>query len=322
MKFELLIDENLQGIRLDQALAKHPQIKSRSRAAHLINSGLVLYQNRPVKPSYLTTLGQIFIVSLPAAEPSSLQPLKLQLDILFEDQDLIVVNKPAGLVMHPAPGHAQDTLVNALLYHCQELAMGFNEQRPGIVHRLDKDTSGVLVVAKNDFAHEALAQQFRARTIHRLYWALALGDVRPTQGTIRSYLARHPTQRLRFASLKNSENSGKLAITHYSLKKKFSNGISLLHCRLETGRTHQIRVHLSELNCPLLGDRLYGSNVKTKNIKNLELREMVQKLARVGLHAAELGFIHPRSKEKVAFSAPWPDDLLAIVRFLEKGGNV
>lgn len=310
----------LSGQRLDKALSQIPEIHSRSRAAQLIDSGAVTKDKKKLKASATVTTGETYQVQLPIPESSTLEPLEMSLEILHEDSDLLVVNKPSGLVVHPAAGHAQDTLVNALIHHTKDLAMGFGEQRPGIVHRLDKDTSGLLVVAKNDLTQSHLAAQFKARTIHRIYWALTHGRPPKEQGSIESYLRRHPNDRKKFASGKTipgQDPQGKRALTHYSVLQTHPFGISLLRCRLETGRTHQIRVHLSEMGNPILGDWLYGAKAHMARLKNQKIRETIQPLGRIGLHAAELGFVHPRTQQSLIFKAPWPDDLKNLLSLLE-----
>jgi 23S rRNA pseudouridine1911/1915/1917 synthase len=310
------ITPELNGWRLDKAMATLPEIGTRSRAAKLINQDLVQLKSRPVKASHITQTGETFAVQIPAQAPTGLEPYAFPLTILHEDADVIVVNKPAGLVMHPAVGHAQDTLVNALLHHTTDLAVGFHEQRPGIVHRLDKETSGVLVVAKNNEALEKLADQFHRRSIHRVYFALVHGQLLKSAGTVESWLRRHPTDRKRFASEK-SLMKGKRAVTHFQRLKTHPSGVSLVRCQLETGRTHQIRVHMAEMSHPILGDSLYGARARIGGLKNLKLRKVVQELSRIGLHAAELGFNHPRTGQIMNFTAPWPEDLLPILKLLD-----
>ena len=194
--------------------------------------------------------------------------------------------------------------------------MGFNENRPGIVHRLDRDTSGLLVVAKNNESHQDLSKQFKDRTIHRIYFAIIYGKPKNQSGTITSYLARHPKDRKRFASVQgvHSEQHGKKAITHYKFLKNLGAGLSLIQCKLETGRTHQIRVHLSELGHPIVGDLIYGSTTRLKSVESVQLREQIRSMKRIGLHAAELGFIHPKTKMKLSFAANWPEDLQFLVQ--------
>jgi 23S rRNA pseudouridine1911/1915/1917 synthase len=299
---KILVSAEDNGLRLDKWLGQLDIVSSRTRAAELIERGLVTLQGKALKPSHKVQTGTEISVELPPLQPMTLQPLDRPLDILYEDEDLVVVNKPAGLVVHPAAGHAQDTLVNILLHHVGRLSMGFSEQRPGIVHRLDRDTSGVLVVAKNDSAHHALSAQFRLKTAHRIYWALVHGAPRSKTGTFKTHLARHPQDRKRFAS--NPFGQGKLAITHYSLLESRPSHISWLRCQLETGRTHQIRVHLSEAGLPILGDPIYGKKTRDKN--DLEA-------GRLALHAVELGFTHPRTQAQLFFKAGWPAPLADFV---------
>lgn len=286
--------------RLDKWLSELEFIPSRSRAAELIQRGHVSLNGIPLKASQKIAPGAVVTVEIPNPPPSNLVALDAPLDILFEDEDIIVVNKPAGLVVHPSAGHAQDTLVNILLYHANQLSMGFNENRPGIVHRIDRDTSGILVIAKNDQAHFDLAKQFKEKSTHRIYWAICHGRPKMIEGRIQTLLARHPKDRKRFAS---HPNTGKVAITHYKVLKSNRN-FSWIQCRLETGRTHQIRVHLSESGCPIVGDPLYGAKVRDRKLSFV---------TRMALHACELGFTHPRSGERMSFKIPWPDDLLQLV---------
>lgn len=284
------------GQRLDRFLATLAFIPSRSRAAELIDKNLVTMAGKPLKASFKVFAGCALRIELPAAEPSTLQPLDAPLDVLYEDDDLIVVNKPSGLVVHPAAGHAQDTLVNILLHHTRALSMGFSQQRPGIVHRLDRDTSGILVVAKNDRAHHGLAEQFREKSAKRIYWAVVSGTPTAPQKTFRSHLARHPHDRKRFAS--NPSGAGKLAVTHAKVLQTLPSKLTWLQCRLETGRTHQIRVHLSEAGLPILGDTVYGAGARKAGFP------------RLALHACELGFVHPVSRKDLFFRVGWPEDLL------------
>lgn len=289
--------------RIDRALGKHPEVQSRSQAEKLIKDQKVSLNNKPVKPSYRIQAGDQFHILIPEIKIRTLEPENIAIDILYEDKDLAVINKPAGLVVHPAAGHYQHTLVHALLYHIKDLSMGFHEDRPGIVHRLDKETSGVLVIAKNNKAHEALATYFRERTVHRIYWAIVHGMVKKSSGRIESYLARHPTQRKRYAS----SGEGKWSATNFTLKQTSKN-LSLLHCKLETGRTHQIRVHMSEMHHPIVGDSLYGADKQNQKLSG-PLNAIIKKMNRIGLHAAELGFDHPTTKQPMFFKAPWPEDL-------------
>lgn len=296
-----IVSEQHAGLRLDRWLATLDFIPSRSRASELIDRGLVTLNGKTLKASYKVAPGTSIQIELPPVTDGALTPLEAPLDILFEDEDLIVVNKPSGLVVHPAAGHAQDTLVNILLHHAKDLSMGFHERRPGIVHRLDRDTSGVLVVAKNDETHHDLSVQFKEKTVHRIYWAVAAGEFKPAQGIVRSNLARHPGDRKRFAS--SGTNAGKNAVTHYRAIQRVDL-FTWVECRLETGRTHQIRVHLSELGHPIAGDPIYGGKYK-------------KAAPRLMLHACELGFVHPRSRARLTFKEPWPDQAL---KFLSDAG--
>lgn len=305
------VEQSAEGQRLDKFLGTLPEIGSRSRAEQLIDKGLVTHAGTKLKGSHRIKSGETYTIQIPAPEPTELQPLtSIQLEIKYEDQDCLVILKPAGLVVHPAAGHAQDTLVNALIGQVNNLAMGFGENRPGIVHRLDKDTSGLLVIAKTDRAQEMLARQFQKRTVTRHYWALVHGTPKLKKKTIESNLSRHPTQRKRFASAE----VGKRAVTHYEVIKSAQN-LSLLKCKLETGRTHQIRVHLSELGHPVVGDKLYGSQRQQAKLGK-ELKEQIENLNRIGLHAFELGFNLPSTNQFKDFQADWPADIKPLIEKL------
>ncbi|MDG0815037.1 RluA family pseudouridine synthase [Bdellovibrio svalbardensis] len=316
--------EEMAGLRLDKALAFIPEIENRSRAAHLIDNARVLLNGKVEKASAKVKLGDQIQINLPEPTPTELQPYDLKLDVLFEDEDVIVINKPAGLVVHPAAGHAHDTLVNALISHTDDLSMKFGEERPGIVHRLDKETSGIIVVAKNDKAHESLTSQFKERSTHRIYYAVAIGTARTLSGTIKSYLARHPVDRKRYASVIGEDRQplidqeeppliGKWAVTHYDVLARKS-GLTYLKLKLETGRTHQIRVHLSENALPIAGDVLYGADKKIRTIEQKGIQEDLRKLPRFLLHAAELGFTHPKTGEQMFFQQDWPEDILSLIK--------
>ena len=319
------------SLRLDKSLSLHENILTRSRAQNLIDDQRVRVNGKIVKPSHTVQISDQIEIDFPEVKTSEIKPLDLKLDILFEDKDIIVLNKPAGLVVHPAAGHEQDTLVNALVHHTQDLSMKYGEVRPGIVHRLDKETSGIMVVAKNDKAHEHLAQQFKDRSIHRIYFAACFGVPKEKSGKIQSYLGRHPTDRKKFSSLKeahqiirepmNPEDSErfhvKWAVTNYECLTTYKHQLSYFRLKLETGRTHQIRVHLSEMGHPILADSTYGSDHKVKNLPQAELRNKIKALPRFALHAAELGLIHPTTQEKLFFTAPWPDDLSPLLKEFE-----
>lgn len=314
----------MQGLRLDKALSLREEVGTRSRASHLIDSCLVTVNGKPAKSSLSLKLGDQVEVEMPAPTPSELQPYDLKLDVLFEDQDLIVINKPAGLVVHPAAGHAHDTLVNALISHTDDLSMKFGEERPGIVHRLDKETSGVIVIAKNDSTHQDLTAQFKERSTHRVYFAVCIGTARNLSGNFKSFLARHPVDRKRYASILGPDRKplqdkddppdiGKWAVTHYEVLHRKS-GLSYLKLKLETGRTHQIRVHLSENGLSIAGDTLYGADKKIRTIEAKATQEDVKKLPRFLLHAAELGFTHPRTQERMSFQQDWPEDIQVLLK--------
>lgn len=313
---QLSITPELTDLRIDKALATLEKIGTRSQAARLIQQGLIRINGKVLKPSYLTLLGDLIDIQIPITMTSVLVPYEFKLSIPYEDEDLLVVDKPAGLVVHPAYGHAQDTLVNALMHHTSNLSQGFNETRPGLVHRIDKDTSGLLVIAKNEEAQRFIAMQFQAKTTHRLYRAIAFGKFVREEGKIQSYLRRHPDDRKRVASTPLNEDGtseGKLAITHYKAVAYHSTGLSLVELRLETGRTHQIRVHLSESGHPIVGDNTYGASKRVKSLKSVHLRKMIEELPRFALHAMELGFVHPRTKKTMRFRAPWAKDLLPLI---------
>jgi len=318
-EFDFLISEELAGLRLDKALSQHAEIESRSQATSLIDRGFVTLNAKAVKPAHKTQAGENFRVALPHEEPIELVPYDFSLDLIYEDESVIVVNKPSGLVVHPAVGHRQDTLVNALLHHTNELAEGFTAGRPGLVHRIDKDTSGVIAIAKTEKALRSLAAQFKKKTVHRVYWLIVYGNFHKASGTITSYIRRSPIDRKKFASEKLSSASapeGKLAITHYEVKKFHAAGLSLVHCRLETGRTHQIRVHLSEAEHPIVADPVYCTSHRSKSLSSVHWREWAARVPHLMLHAAELGFVHPETGKTMQFSAPWPRELLPLVQEL------
>ena len=291
------------GRRLDVVVAAHVPSLSRSRIAQLAVEGRVRVDARPRKPAFRVRRGQAVEITVPLPAPSGIHPEAIPLDIVLEDADLLVVNKPAGLTVHPAPGHPSGTLVNALLSAVRDLAGIGGELRPGIVHRLDKDTSGLLVVAKSDAAHRALAAQFKAHTAQRTYLAVVRGRVRRDEGTITAALGRHPVRRTRIAVVP----AGRHAVTHYTVLERFRDA-TLVACRLETGRTHQIRVHLAHAGYPLLGDPVYGR-------ARLGLRRGWggPEIARQALHAARLEFTHPRTGRRVTCTAPLPDDIARLL---------
>ncbi len=290
-------------------------------ASKLISQGHVLLNNQPTKASQKTQTHQSYQVILPQKEPTELKPLNLPLDIVFQDPHLVVVNKPAGLVVHPAAGHAQDTLVNALLYcgvnFCAFPRNDESYARAGIVHRLDKDTSGLLVVAKTPQAHSELCKQFKNKSCKRLYGAVVYGSWPHCQGRIISNLARHPVERKKYHELPTTHAQGKKAITHYRLISQAREGISFLKCQLETGRTHQIRVHLKGQGCGVLGDPIYTQSPVKELKKYPELLIKIKNLNRVALHAYSLSFEHPVTKDPMHFQCPWPKELEFLKQYLK-----
>ncbi len=287
--------------RLDVYVASKSGL-TRSKLAPTFAANSVFVNGSSAKPSYRLKLNDVVTYVLVKEEAPSLLPYKYSLDILFEDEDIIVINKAAGLVVHPAYGHNSDTLVNALLYRETTLSSGSSELRPGIVHRLDKDTSGVLVVAKNDKAHADLAAQFKAQSVKRVYTALVKGHVREEAGLIRTYLTRSSAN---YQKMVASPSTGKLAVTHFTVLERFVHHM-LFSLELETGRTHQIRAHLEFIGCAIEGDALYGKN-------NRKLYKQGQLL-----HATTLGFTHPTTKKVVSFTAPLPKHFNQILNLLRK----
>ena len=280
------------GERLDAALARLVPELSRSQAQRLLAQGLVTANGRPLKKNETSTVGMVLELTLPEAQETSLPAQEIPLDIRYEDDDVIVINKPKGLVVHPAPGHPDGTVVNALLHHCGNSLSGIGgEKRPGIVHRIDKDTSGLLIAAKNDAAHAHLSAQLKDHTLARTYECIVCGNLKEDSGTIDAPIGRHPTDRKKMAvTEKNSRN----AVTHWEVIARYR-GYTHLRCKLETGRTHQIRVHLAWRSHPIVGDMVYGH-------KKPELGLDTQ-----CLHAAALDFIHPRTGKPIHVECPLPD---------------
>lgn len=305
----LTIERSLPGERLDTFLRRKFPAASRGAIQRLIEQGHIKVNGQKTKPTHAPRAGEIVLVEWPEARPAEAQPENIPLDILFEDEALLVLNKPAGLVVHPAAGNEEHTLVNALLHHCAgELSGIGGVARPGIVHRLDKETSGCLVVAKNDETHIALSAQFAGRTVEKIYLAILCGVLPRDSGNIRAAIARHPTHRKRMAV--RDEDEGRAAHTGYRVIERLREA-TLVEAILHTGRTHQIRVHFQHLGFPVAGDLTYGQR-QTKRLGELTQYEA----PRVLLHAHKLGFIHPRSGKRVTFEAPWPEDFKDAVRFL------
>ncbi len=289
----ITIDEEFADERLDKVLAASIDRLSRTAIQKLIDGGFISVNGKIPKPSYRVSDGEIVSVEFPENEEPDIVAEDIPLDILYEDNDVLIVNKPKDMVVHPAAGHYSGTLVNAIMYHCKDSLSGINGVlRPGIVHRIDKDTTGALIVCKNDIAHQFISDQLKVHSITRAYVAIAKGSFKNLEGRIEAPIGRSPEDRLKMAV--NYKN-GKEAITNYKVLDELNGRYSYIECRLETGRTHQIRVHMSSLNHPLLGDELYGGLEKGLNLQGQ------------CLHARDIGFIHPTTHEYVEFSAPIPD---------------
>ena len=293
MKQELFPEIADSGLRIDKYLSSVNEQLSRSYIQKLLKSGLVLVDGKPVKASYQVDEGDVISLDIPEAVEPEIEPENMDLDILYEDQDVILVNKPKGMVVHPAAGHYSHTLVNGLMYHCKDQLSGINGvMRPGIVHRIDMDTTGVIIACKNDMAHNSIAAQLKEHSITRRYQAIVHGVLKDDAGTIEGPIGRHPTDRKKMSI---NYNNGKSAVTHYKVLKRFRQ-YTHVECRLETGRTHQIRVHMASIGHPLLGDLVYGPG-----------KCPIPGLQGLTLHAGVLGFIHPRTGEYMEFTAPLPE---------------
>lgn len=292
--------EELHGLRLDQALAKLLPDYSRARIQQWIREDCALVDGQVRQQRYKVSAGQEIHLKAEISASIMDQAEDIPLDIAYEDEDLLVVNKPPGLVVHPGAGNREHTLLNALLHHTPELA---NLPRAGIVHRLDKDTSGLMIIAKNLETHNALIKQMQNREIKRSYLALVQGNI-ISGDTIDMPIGRHPTHRIKMAV----RNDGREAITHYRVKERF-NGFTLLHVQLETGRTHQIRVHLAQIKHPIVGDKTYGGTLRKPKACSVELVTSIQQFPRQALHAANLSLTHPRTKDIITLDAPVPNDI-------------
>ena len=299
---EAMIGEAQHGLRLDKALAELLPELSRERLKSLIVEGEVTTDGRTLNPSVKVAAGQLYAVNIPAPAEAEAIAQDIPVNIVHEDADLIVVDKPAGLVVHPAAGNLDGTLVNALLHHCRgELSGIGGVARPGIVHRIDKDTSGLLVVAKSDRAHEGLAQQFKAHSIDRLYAAIVYGLPQPSAGTVDTWIGRSDADRKKMAV--HRQGRGKHAVTHYRTIERLA-GAALVECKLETGRTHQVRVHMAHLGHPLIGDPVYS-----RDRKGFKTILETLRFKRQALHAKRLGFIHPLTGQKLSFDSALPIDM-------------
>ncbi len=299
IKFE--INEEQEDIRIDKVLSEVLPDLSRSYIQKLIKDGQVFVNNKSVKVNYKTKLGDVLLLEEPELKEPDILAENIPLDILYEDTDLLVVNKPKGMVVHPSAGHYTGTLVNALMYYCKEDLSGINGvTRPGIVHRIDMDTTGSLLVCKNDFTHNHIAEQLKEHSITRVYHAIVHGVLKEEEGTIDAPIGRHPIERKKMSI---NHNNGKEAVTHYKVLQRFKN-FTYIECRLETGRTHQIRVHMASIHHPLLGDLVYGP------------LKCPYKLQGQTLHAKTIGIIHPRTKEYIEIDAPLPHYFEELLRKL------
>jgi len=310
-RLELTIPEELASARLDRALHQLIPDRSRSSLARLIDEGEVIINGSPAaKASQPVEAGDQVTVSFPEARAVAIEAQAIDLDIVFQDDDLVVLNKPAGLVVHPAAGNPDGTLVNALLHHVKGLSGIGGEVRPGIVHRLDKDTSGLMVVAKNDFAHRTLKESWGTDAVRKEYLALVYGTPKASQGTIDAPIGRDPRERKRMAVVKD----GREAVTVWKVEQRFRY-VTLLRCLLRTGRTHQIRVHLKHLGHPIVGDRLY-SGPQWKGVPDRTLQRVISTMPRQALHAARLSFPHPRTGIAMSFEAEMPADIQNVLNAL------
>jgi 23S rRNA pseudouridine1911/1915/1917 synthase len=317
----LEVEPGEAGERLDVVVARRVPELSRAQAQRLIKAGEILVDGNAVKQRFAVTPGQQITINIPPPQPAGIEPQAIPLDVRYEDSDLIVVNKPAGMVVHPGVGRRRDTLVNALLAHCTDLSGIGGELRPGIVHRLDKDTSGLIVAAKNDAAHASLAAQLKARTAGRRYLALVWGKLDEEHFVIRTAFGRHPTHRVMMAVLDadRAERPGvREAVTEVLMRERLG-PISLIEASLRTGRTHQIRVHMSYVGHPVVGDPTYGGRRQKAELAGLDAqaRQLIAALQGQALHAYYLAFDHPRTGQRMEFTADPPPDMEALIEHMQ-----
>lgn len=310
--FSIVVSEKDQGKRLDQFLADTHLNLSRSQAKKWIEGGIIFLNDKSPKPSVHLKMEDKISGTFPQPKSLSLKPEPLPLTILYEDSSLILIDKPSGMVVHPALGNPSGTLVNALLYHCKDLAGINGVLRPGIVHRLDKDTSGVMVVAKDDEAYSQLSRQFKNRIVEKVYVAIAYGSFEQNEGLIDSAIGRHPIERKRMST---KTKKGRPALTRWKVIERLNN-ITLLEIYPQTGRTHQIRVHLSSVGHPILGDPLYGRKGRPGSMHDPVLKKGVMRMNRQALHAHRLTFDHPRTGKRVQFVSPIPQDMQEVLEYL------
>ena len=298
----IYVTEELEGSRIDKFLSEQYDEFTRSYIQKLLKSNSILVNNKPVKASYKTVENDVVTIDIPENIVPEIVPENIPLDIVYEDSDVILVNKPKGMVVHPAAGHYTGTLVNALMYHCKDDLSGINGvMRPGIVHRIDMDTTGILIVCKNDMSHNCIAEQLKEHSIQRKYYALVHGNVKNDEGTVDAPIGRHPVERKKMAIVPN----GKHAVTHYKVVERFGN-YTWIECQLETGRTHQIRVHMQSIGHSLVGGTVYGPSKCPFHLQGQTL------------HAYTLGFVHPRRKEFLSFEVPLPEYFEKLLQHLRK----
>lgn len=316
-EFEIVVPSGKKKERLDVFLTHHVQNATRNKVQRAIEQGAVLVNGKKPRSSHQVSPGEIIHITLSKPPPQKAVREAIPLDILYEDEELLVVNKPAGMVTHPGHGNYSGTLVNALLYHCNHLSTLNDETRPGIVHRLDKDTSGIMVIAKTDFAHAQLAKQFSSRTAGREYWAIVWGTFKDQQGTIEAQLGRSKSDRKKMAVVRQ----GKQAITEYTVIEQFEY-LSLIRLKLRTGRTHQIRVHLAHIHHPVFGDPTYSGRQiaagpgTTK--QKAEVQQLLKRVDRQALHAKTLEFVHPKSRKMMFFDSDVPSDISEVLNVLRR----
>ena len=307
----LNVSDSDVGMRIDAYIAERTEL-TRSAAAKLAESGDITVNDAKVAKNYKLRSGDVVCVELPEPISDKAEPEDIPLDIVYEDDDIVVVNKPVGMVVHPAAGNPCGTLVNALLYHCKGSLSGIGGVvRPGIVHRIDKDTSGLLVVAKNDDAHNFLSGLLKTHDVSRIYYAVVIGNFSEDSGTVNAPIGRHPTDRKKMAVLKAGQGTAREAVTHYTVLARYK-GFSLIKCELETGRTHQIRVHMAYKGHPLLGDSVYGGGKTAFEAANKKL------ISGQCLHAKELVLTHPKNRQLMRFECELPDEMKKIIEKLEK----
>lgn len=315
-EYDIVVPAGQKKERLDVYLTSHVENATRTKVQEAIHNAEVLVNGKTVKVSHAILPGDVIHIQLSKPEPPEVRPENIPLDIVYEDEYLLVVNKPAGMVTHPAYKNYSGTLVNALMYHSKSLSQP-HPMRPGIVHRLDKDTSGLLVVAKDETTHQKLARQFANKTTEREYWAIVWGTFRESKGMIETSLGRSKSDRKKVAVVKE----GKHAVTEYEVLKQFAY-LSLLRLHLRTGRTHQIRVHLAHIHHPVFGDETYGGRKIVaggiEGKKKAEVANLLERMPRQALHAKQLGFVHPATKELMRFESELPRDMRDVLEFLER----